>query len=67
MANITIGADGHVALPKEVGERYHLKPETPLRLIETRSGILLVPVIDEPMSDELRDELADLQALNLTS
>lgn len=48
-------------------EKYHLTPETSLRLIETRTGILLVPITDEPMSEELAGELAEWQSLSLES
>lgn len=65
MADVLVGIDGHIALPEIVRKKYHLTPETPIRLIETRSGILLVPITDEPMGDELAQELAEWQALSL--
>jgi len=40
-----------------------LTEETPLRIIETRNGILLVPITDEPMTADLRDELEAWQEL----
>jgi bifunctional DNA-binding transcriptional regulator/antitoxin component of YhaV-PrlF toxin-antitoxin module len=60
-----VGHSGEIALPNAVRERYGLTPETPLRLIETRSGILLVPLTDEPMNPELELELAEWQALSV--
>ena len=65
MANVLIGIDGQIELPDTVSEKYHLTPETPLRLIETRTGILLIPITDEPMSDDLAGELAEWQSLSL--
>ncbi len=47
----------------DVQERSGLKPETAVRLIETRSGILLVPLTDTPMSTDLIAELQDWQSL----
>ena len=65
MANVPIGLDGQIELPDTMREKYHLTPETSLCLIETRTGILLVPITDEPMSEELAGELADWQSLSL--
>ena len=67
MANVLIGIDGQIELPDTVREKYHLTPETSLRLIETRTGILLVPITDELMSEELAGELAEWQSLSLES
>jgi hypothetical protein len=39
----------------------------PVRLVETRTGILLVPLTDEPMSDELTRELEEWQALGIAA
>jgi hypothetical protein len=44
-----------------------MRPETPVRIIETRSGILLVPLTKEPMSVELEQELAEWQLLSMES
>jgi bifunctional DNA-binding transcriptional regulator/antitoxin component of YhaV-PrlF toxin-antitoxin module len=65
MANILVGADGNIAIPDDVREKYQLEPETALRLVETRNGILLVPLTDAPMSEELERELAEWQDLSL--
>jgi bifunctional DNA-binding transcriptional regulator/antitoxin component of YhaV-PrlF toxin-antitoxin module len=48
-----------------VRDRYGLAPDTPVRIVETRSGILLVPLTDEPMSAELEQELEEWQSLSL--
>src|SRR5947209_3431424 len=61
---LTVGPSGQIELPDKVRERYGLAPASPGRLIETRGGILLVPVSDAPMSPELAEELAQWQALS---
>ncbi|HZP82616.1 MAG TPA: AbrB/MazE/SpoVT family DNA-binding domain-containing protein [Chthonomonadaceae bacterium] len=53
MTNLTIGPRGAALLPREVQKRYGLTPNVPIRIIETCSGILLVPQTDAPMSKEL--------------
>jgi bifunctional DNA-binding transcriptional regulator/antitoxin component of YhaV-PrlF toxin-antitoxin module len=63
MASLTVGSRGEVALPTDVRERYRLLPDTRVRIVETRSGILLVPLTNEPMSEELAQELAEWQSL----
>lgn len=55
--------NGKITLPEEVLDRYQLDEETPLRIIETRNGILLVPLTAAPMTAELRDELEAWQEL----
>ena len=67
MTTMTIGRGGEVTLPDEVQERYGLRPEVSVRLIETRSGLLLVPLTDAPMSAELEQELQEWQALGAAS
>ena len=59
--------NGKIALPEEVLDRYQIDEETPLRIIETRNGILLVPLTAEPMTAELRDELEAWQELGAES
>lgn len=66
-ATLTVDEGGKIALPDAVRDRYQLGPDTPVRIIETRGGILLVPLTNEPMSDELRRELDDWQALGAAS
>ena len=63
-ATLTIKNDGQITLPDEVRSRYGLRPDTPIRLIETRTGILLVPLTSEPMSAELAQELSEWQSLS---
>ena len=63
MSSLTIKPGGELSLPPELCQRYCLTPETPIRVIETRTGILLVPLTDQPMSDELTRELEAWQAL----
>jgi bifunctional DNA-binding transcriptional regulator/antitoxin component of YhaV-PrlF toxin-antitoxin module len=59
MADLRIGPGGEITLPTEVLDRYRLTPDIPIRIIETRDGILLVPQTDEPMSEELQRELEE--------
>ncbi|HMC28701.1 MAG TPA: AbrB/MazE/SpoVT family DNA-binding domain-containing protein [Verrucomicrobiae bacterium] len=63
MKSLTVGESGEIALPPELRARYGLSSETPVRVIETRTGILLVPLTAEPMSPELIRELAEWSAL----
>ena len=63
MTTTIVGRDGQVTLPSDVQERYGLRPEVSVRLIETRSGLLLVPLTDAPMSAELAQELQEWQAI----
>lgn len=63
MTTMTIGHAGELTLPTDVQERCGLGPQTAVRLIETRGGILLVPMTDAPMSAELAAELEAWQEL----
>lgn len=65
--NLLIEDGGKISLPDEVCDRYGLKPDTRLRIIETRGGILLVPLTDEPVSEALAHELDDWQLLGAAS
>jgi hypothetical protein len=47
--------------------RHGLRADSPVRLIEIRGGLLLVPVGDEPMSSELAEELNAWQELSAES
>jgi len=67
MTRLTVGHTGEISLPGELRERYGLVPDTPVRVIETRSGILLVPLTDRPMSEDLAQELAEWQSLSAES
>jgi len=66
-SNLIVEDGGKIILPEEVREHYGLTPETPLRIIETRGGILLVPLTNEPMSESLARELDDWQSLGTAS
>jgi bifunctional DNA-binding transcriptional regulator/antitoxin component of YhaV-PrlF toxin-antitoxin module len=63
MSTITVGGTGEIALPAEVRERFRIVPHTRLRIIETQTGVLLVPLTDEPMSPPLKEEIAEWQSL----
>ncbi len=63
MTTMTIERDGKLALPPDIQERCGMLPETSVRVIETRSGLLLVPLAAAPMSAELTEELQEWQAL----
>ena len=64
--NLTI-ENGRITLPKDVVGRYQLEDDTQLRMIETRNGILLIPLTKEPMSSALRAEIDKWQALGTES
>ena len=66
-ATIAVETGGKITLPDTVRDRYRLAPDTPVRLVETRTGILLVPLTDEPMSDALAQELAEWQLLGAST
>lgn len=59
--------NGKIALPQDVLGRYGLENHTPVRIIETRNGILLIPLTDEPMSKSLCAEIEEWQALGAES
>jgi bifunctional DNA-binding transcriptional regulator/antitoxin component of YhaV-PrlF toxin-antitoxin module len=65
--DLLVEKSGKISLPEEVREHYGLKPDTPLRVVETRGGILFVPLTSEPMSEELARELDEWQALSASS
>ena len=60
---LVIEAGGKVTIPEALRRRYGFAPNTSVRVIETQSGILLVPLTDAPMSDGLKAELAAWQSL----
>lgn len=61
MTALLLEANGTIKLPKKSLKRYGFEQKMPVRLIETREGILLVPITDEPMSEELEQEVAEWQ------
>ena len=60
---LLIEAGGKVTIPEALRSRYGFEPNTPVRMIETQSGILLIPLTDAPMSAALKAELAEWQSL----
>ena len=67
MSNLMMTKDGLISLPPEVREKHGFTAETPIRVVETRSGILLIPLTRAPMCEELAKELAEWQALSLST
>ncbi len=65
--NLLIEDGGKINLPEDVRARYGLIPDTPIRIIETRGGILLVPLTNENTSAELARELDEWQRLGAAS
>lgn len=59
---LTIRENGKFTLPDDIAERYNFKKETDFRIVETQSGILLIPLTDDPMSLELKSEIAEWQS-----
>jgi len=60
--NISV-ENGTITLPEDVADRYQIDDSTPVRIIETRGGILLVPLTDAAMDASLLQEVADWQVL----
>ena len=52
-----------ITLPKSTREKYGLKPESKVRIIETKDGILLIPLTDELPDEALQAELDEWQQL----
>lgn len=65
--NLVVENGGKITLPEDLIDRYHLEDDKAVRVIETRNGILLVPLTDEPMNDTLLAELEEWQALGAAS
>ena len=63
MSSATVTSNGEIALPAELLHRHGLASNSRVRLVETRQGILLVPLTDEPMSPELTQDLVEWQLL----
>ena len=57
MATVTIGPGGELTLPEDVVRRKGFQPDHRVRVVETRGGVLLVPLDALEMSKELADEL----------
>ena len=67
MTKLKVGHGGEISLPEDVRERYGFAPDIAVRVIETRSGVLLVPLTDAPISADLASELAEWQSLGAQS
>jgi bifunctional DNA-binding transcriptional regulator/antitoxin component of YhaV-PrlF toxin-antitoxin module len=65
--NLKVGRTGTIALPKKLRLHYGMKANSPVRVVETRGGVLLVPITDAPMSAELERELAEWQTLGAST
>ena len=63
MPTLTMSSDGSIHLPDAIRDRYGLTPDRPLRIIETKDGILIVPLTDGPMDAELAKEPEEWQSL----
>ena len=61
MTALLLEPNGTIRLPKESLKRYGFEEKTPIRVIETKEGVLLIPLTDQPMSDELKQEIAQWQ------
>jgi bifunctional DNA-binding transcriptional regulator/antitoxin component of YhaV-PrlF toxin-antitoxin module len=62
-----VGPAGQIELPDEVRNRHGMAPATPIRIIETRGGVLLVSLGNSSMNPELAEELAQWWALGTES
>jgi len=63
MPNVNVEPSGKITLPEELRQRYGFREETSVRVVETRNGVLLIPLTDAPMSAELARELDEWQSL----
>ena len=64
MTCLKSGPRGEIILPKNLRARHGIAQATPIRIIETRNGILLIPLTEEPMSPALAQELKGWQSLS---
>jgi len=60
--NLVVGDRGRLVVPVEVRERAGLKPGTPLVLLETPSGLVLLT--REQLRDRVRAELGGLDLVS---
>ena len=67
MSNVMMTKEGTISLPLELRDKHGFDADTPIRIVETRTGVLLIPLTKAPMSDELAQELAEWQALSLST
>ena len=61
MTALLLEPNGTIRLPKKSLKRYGFEEKTPIRVIETKEGVLLVPLTNQPMSDELKLEISQWQ------
>jgi hypothetical protein len=61
MTALLLETNGTIKLPTESLKRYGFEQKMPIRLIETKEGVLLVPITNQPMSNELSREIAQWQ------
>ncbi len=64
MSTATIDPTGSVLLSAELRSRYHLEPATTVRVVETRHGLLLIPLNNGPIPEALQRELDEWQSLD---
>lgn len=64
---VTVEEGGKITLPDIVCSKYDLSLNTSIRIIETKTGILLIPLTQELMSEALASELSQWQALGVES
>ena len=62
---LIVGEEGKKKGPEEVRIRYGSEPDTSVRVIVTRNGVMLIALTDEPMSEELLREVEEWQSLSL--
>lgn len=65
--HIRVGPNGEIALPASVRERFGLRPDSHVRVLETRVGILLVPLADARLQPRLAQELGAWQHLGASA
>lgn len=63
MATVTVGPGGELTLPPDVVLRKGFKPDRAVRVVETLSGVLLVPVDNQEIPADLARELDEWQEL----
>jgi bifunctional DNA-binding transcriptional regulator/antitoxin component of YhaV-PrlF toxin-antitoxin module len=64
MSTAIVDSAGSVVLPAELRQRYHLDSCTAIRVVETRHGLLLVPLTNEPMPPALVREQDEWRSLD---
>ena len=67
MMQLTVAGDGKITLPVGLRDRNGFHPGTSIRVVESRSGLLLVPLKDGETAEDLSQELRDWQSLGAES